>query len=293
MELIIEEKDVGKRLDQLLTEKFSDHSRTYFQNLITKGDVKIDGKSAKKRHLAELGETISVIFPPPPEMTLNPENTPLEILYEDDYLLVINKPAGLVVHPGAGTPNGTLVNALLHYLQSLPQSDDPLRPGIVHRLDKETSGAIVVAKTESAHRKLIELFSERKVEKTYRAISVGNPGARTVDLPIGRNPRNRQEMAIVENGKPAQTTITPLSSDGELTHLKLDLHTGRTHQIRVHLKHLKTPILGDKTYGFPRLNLKYNVSRQLLHAETLTFPHPITDETISIIAPLPTDFNDV
>ena len=175
MEIVIDEIDAGKRLDILLKEQNEDKSRTYFQTLISQGNIKINGEKAKKRHLTELGDTISIYFPPIPEMKLEPENIPLDILYEDSYLLVVNKPAGLVVHPGAGNPNGTLVNALLHHLQSLPEGDDPHRPGIVHRLDKETSGAIVIAKTEEMHRKLTDLFASRNIEKRYEAIVIGNP----------------------------------------------------------------------------------------------------------------------
>jgi len=223
-------------------------------------------------------------------MDLAPESIPLTILYEDEDVIVINKPAGMVVHPAPGNWSGTFVNALLGHCETLEVSEGSLRPGIVHRLDKETSGVLLAAKTLLAQQRLIELFAGRQVYKEYLAICCGNPGKGKIDLPIGRHPIHRQKMAILkEKGKPALTHYETLSFDGALSSVKIILATGRTHQIRVHMLHLDTPILGDSTYGQPSINKKYKAERQLLHAYRLRLPHPLTGKEMEFEAPVPAD----
>lgn len=277
-----------KRLDKLLTEAFPDHSRSYFQFIIEMGAVTCGGKPMKKREIPKIGDEIEVFFITPPEVLLKPEDIPLNILYEDEFIICINKPAGMVVHPAPGHSTGTFVNALLHHCRSLPPQD--LRPGIVHRLDKETSGVLLAAKTVEAHQKLIEMFSKREIHKEYLAITVGSPGNQTVDLPIGRHPVKRKEMTINEKGRSAITHLETLQSEGGFSLVKAKPVTGRTHQIRVHLKAVKTPVLGDRTYGPEKLSNKMKVERQLLHAHHLSFTHPITGVQVEVTAPIPVDF---
>ncbi|QVL58083.1 MAG: RluA family pseudouridine synthase [Simkaniaceae bacterium] len=277
-----------KRLDKLLAEHFPDHSRSYFQFLIDAGSVTCNGKKVKKRAIPNTGDEIQIFFLTSPEIKLTPENIPLEILYEDEAIICVNKPPGMVVHPAPGHRAGTFVNALLYHCRSLPPQD--LRPGIVHRLDKETSGVLLAAKTVEAHQKLIEAFSDRQIEKEYLAIVVGKPGETVVDQPIGRHRVKRKEMAIIEGGRHAITHIEVLKSSGGFSLVKAKPITGRTHQIRVHLKYLKTPVLGDTVYGPEKLSRKLKIERQLLHAHRLSFPHPIHGKKIEIEAPLPQDF---
>ena len=275
--------DAPKRLDALLTETFPNYSRTYFQSLIDSGLVLCNGQKVKKRLIPNLGDQIEVSFSPPPSIDLCPESIPLDILYEDEAIVCINKPAGLVVHPAPGHHTGTFVHALLHHCPSLPL--EGLRPGIVHRLDKDTSGALLAAKTLEAHQALTESFSKRKVHKEYLAITVGTPGKEWVDLPIGRHPFKRKEMAVAQKGRPALTLFEPLKVSKRFALVKAQPITGRTHQIRVHLHSLKTPILGDNVYGFKTLNQTLKIKRHLLHAYRLRFSHPSNGKEIEIIAP--------
>ncbi len=268
------------RLDSLLSKRYN-LSRTSCQKLIEKGLVLVSGELPKKRDKLKEGDEVEIKFPLPEFPDLTPEAIPLSILFEDPHLIVINKPAGLVVHPGAGNWRGTLVNALLYHCLTLPK--DNLRPGIVHRLDKDTSGVMVAAKTEQAHIKLVESFAKREVQKEYLAIVKGNPGSRQINAPIARDPRHRQRMAIVEEGKEAETRIETLQTEKGYSLVRAHPRTGRTHQIRVHLKHVGTPIVGDAIYG------KEPAPRQLLHAHRLSFPHPITRLQITFEAPLPED----
>lgn len=277
------------RLDRLLVQMFPAHSRTYFQYLIGSGLVLVNGSAVKKRETVAVGDEIEVCFELTPELSLEAENIPLDILYEDDHLIVINKPAGMVVHPAPGHPSRTFVNALLYHCKTLPETEK-LRPGIVHRLDKDTSGVLVAAKSSECHHKLVELFSSRAVTKHYIAICVGNPGDRTIDAPIRRHPSRRQEMHVDPEGKPATSICKVLKTEGELSWVDVHLITGRTHQIRVHLKHVGTPVLGDPVYGRPSINEKYKISRQLLHAKSLAFIHPMTGASLLFEAPLPSDF---
>ena len=288
--LIISEEESGLRLDQLLTKQFPSYSRTYFQDLIEEGAVLLNGERSKKRLKPRLGDEVEVCFLLTPEISLEPEEIPLTILYEDEHLIAINKAPGMVVHPAPGHPSGTFVNALLHYCKQIAHLGDPLRPGIVHRLDKDTSGVLLAAKTKEMHQKLIELFSERKIEKTYLAICVGNPGEQTIDAPIGRHPTRRKEMAVLEEGgRAAITRCRTLSKKEELALVEVQLVTGRTHQARVHLKHIGTPVLGDPIYGSNSANKKFGIDRQFLHAHRIQFIHPFTQKKLELTADLPSD----
>lgn len=277
-------EEEGERLDKLLALRFPNYSRTYFQNLIDTGSVLVNGEIVKKRTLLEEGDEIEVFFQATPEASLTPEAIPLEILYEDAHILAVNKPPGMVVHPAPGHWSGTFVNALLAHCQELAPGADPLRPGIVHRLDKETSGVLLAAKTLAAHQKLIEMFTERKMDKLYLAICHGRPPNMVVDMPIGRHPVHRKEMAILPDGRQAITEIQTAAFNERVSLVLAKPKTGRTHQIRVHLKHLNAPVLGDPIYG-----TREHHDRQLLHAYRLNFAHPITGDPMRIIAPIPAD----
>jgi 23S rRNA pseudouridine1911/1915/1917 synthase len=285
---VVSQEESALRLDKLLALHFPEHSRTYFQYLIEEGLVLVNGSMIKKREKPCVGDEIDVCFQLTPEISLEPEAIPLEILYEDEHLLAINKPAGMVVHPAPGHPRGTFVNALLHHCRSL-ESKDPLRPGIVHRLDKETSGVLLAAKTKEAHQGLISLFSSRAIEKSYLCITVSTPREGLIDHPIKRHPIHRKQMAIDPTGKEARTLVRPLFHNEHLAVVEVQLLTGRTHQIRVHLKSLGTPVLGDPIYGSDSANKKFNATRQLLHAHRLFFLHPVTKQPLQILAPLPDD----
>lgn len=293
--LIVTESEKDLRLDKWLTLKFPTYSRTYFQSLIEEGNVLVNDKPCKKREKTRTGDEIEVCFVLTPELSLEPENIPLDILYEDDDLLVVNKPAGMVVHPAPGHYTGTFVHALLFHCTSLrSELLDPIRPGIVHRLDKDTSGALIAAKTAFAHRNLVKSFSERKVKKIYQAISIGHPAVSEIHTSIQRHPTKRQEMAVcVNGGKSASTLLKILEKGPHTSLLEIELITGRTHQIRVHLKHIGCPILGDSLYGQPTSNTKWKVGRQLLHAKRLVFPHPRTGVMLDIEAPLPLDMKEI
>jgi 23S rRNA pseudouridine1911/1915/1917 synthase len=290
--LIVTDEMIEQRLDRLLSMQFPTYSRTYFQYLIEEGFVLVNGLPIKKKDKPKAGDEIEICFQLTPEINLEPENIPLDILYEDDHLLAIHKPAGMVTHPAPGHYTGTFVHGLLYHCKSLPQADT-LRPGIVHRLDKDTSGILLAAKTSEAHQKLVEMFCERKLEKTYLAICIGTPGSGRIEAPIKRHPTRRKEMAVDPTGKPATSICKVLAFDGKLSLVEVQLITGRTHQIRVHLKHKGAPILGDPVYGAPAWNKKYEASRQMLHAHRLKFKHPITGVLIDLQAPLPDDFKKI
>lgn len=282
--LFISAEDEETRIDKLLTQHFPHYSRTYFQNLIDKGLVLLNGEPVKKRVIPEEGDEIEVCFQAVEEASLQPEAIPLEILYEDEYLLAVNKPPGLVVHPAPGHWTGTFVNALLYHCQNIAPSSDPLRPGIVHRIDKETSGVLLAAKTLLAHQKLIELFSSRQIEKLYLAICQGRPSNGTLNIPIGRHPVHRKEMAALPDGREAITEIQVLAFNDKASLVLAKPRTGRTHQIRVHLKHIGCPVLGDPLYG-----RRDTHERHLLHAYRLCFDHPITGAPLRLVAPIPED----
>ncbi len=286
---IVSAQEAHLRLDKLLTLHFPSYSRTYFQFLIEKECILVNGAGCKKREKVKAGDEIEICFLLTPQIPLQAQPIPLDILYEDEELLIINKPASMVVHPAPGHPTGTLVNALLYHCNNLEFSDT-LRPGIVHRLDKDTTGVLITAKTLRAHAHLVNLFSERKVQKKYIAICVGNPKQGLIDAPIARHAVHRQQMDVCPTrGKEAKTKVALLSESHLLSVVECTLITGRTHQIRVHMKHLGTPILGDPIYGSLAMNKKFNTSRQLLHAHSVRFTHPLQGREIEITAPLPDD----
>jgi len=280
------------RLDRFLASQLSGHSRARLQRLIRARFVRLNGQAARPRDLVRAGDEIELTEPPLEKIDNQPEHIPLEILFEDNDLIVINKPAGLVVHPGAGHREHTLVNALLHHCPNLSGIGGKERPGIVHRLDKETSGCLVIAKNDQAHRGLSIQFAARSVEKIYLALVAGKlrRTAGVIEEKIGRHPVDRQRMSVTSSrGRAAKTEYRVVRSSDKMSLVQCQLHTGRTHQIRVHLHHLGHPVLGDKVYA-PKLAKDY--PRQMLHAWKLGFQHPRTGEWKSFAAPLPNDFTD-
>jgi 23S rRNA pseudouridine1911/1915/1917 synthase len=290
IELVVTKSGRGLRLDRFLADQLPQFSRSRIQVLIKNGNVLLNAEATRPRAILREDDQIRVCEPPPERIKTEPEKIPLDVLFEDDDLIVINKPAGLVVHPGAGNVRHTLVNALLAYSPSLSVIGGKERPGIVHRLDKETSGCLVVAKNDNAHRNLSRQFTDRTVEKIYLALVAGilRKAAGVIDANIGRHPTRRQRMTVLrERGRSARTEYRVLKSANGISLVECKLHSGRTHQIRVHLHHLGHPVLGDKVYG--RGNAT-GFPRQMLHAWKLGFHHPRTNEWKEFEAPLPDDF---
>ena len=293
--IVITDEEEGFRLDKILAGRYQEiRSRTYFQDLIEENRVFLNGYPVKKRVKPCVGDEVEIHFLITPEIDLIPEAIPLKVIYEDDHILVVNKEAGMVVHPATGHWTGTFVNALLHHCKQIDGEFSSLRPGIVHRLDKETSGVLIAAKTSLAHQRLVAMFAERKVYKEYLAVCIGNPGKATLSAPIGRHSTQRKLMSVVsEGGKEALTLCQTLACDGQISCVSLVLATGRTHQIRVHMKHHGTPVLGDSTYGNPTVNQRYNVHRQMLHAYRLRLKHPMSEEELAFEAEIPEDMAKV
>jgi len=279
----------GARLDQFLTSAAPGFSRARIQDFIKSGHVTLNGGAAKASTHVRAGDAIALHEPPPVPTETVPEEIALDVLFEDDDLIVINKPAGLVVHPAAGHWSGTLVNALLHHCRALSGIGGEQRPGIVHRLDKETSGCLVAAKNDPAHQSLVRQFAGREVTKIYLALVAGKPRHRSgvIETAIGRHPVQRKKMAVrpVGRGRAAKTSYRVLRELSVGTLVECTLHTGRTHQIRVHLQHLGHPLLGDGLYG-----RRAGFARQMLHAWRLGFSHPRTGEHVSFASPIPPDF---
>ena len=297
--LQVEEFDECRdRLDHYLVKKLPEFSRSRLQALIREGQVLVNGQGVKAKVTVEAGDCIEISLPPPVPCEVEPEEITLSVLFEDEHLIAVDKPEGMVVHPGAGHWRGTLVSALLHHCRGqLSGIGGVDRPGIVHRLDKDTSGCIVAAKNDAAHRALSAAFFERRVSKTYRCVVVGEvkePAGRIENF-IGRNPRNRQKMAVVSEerrGKLAITEWTKIGSGSDCTSVSCDIHTGRTHQIRVHMAYtLGHAILGDPIYGKGTLK-RAESSRLMLHAWRLAFEHPVTGRAIKLEAPLPAEFQE-
>ncbi len=296
----VEESLPAERLDIFLRSKFPAVSRGAMQRLIEQGHIRVNGKTVKPTHSPHAGEKIEIHFPEPKPAEAQPEEIPLDILFEDKSLLVVNKPAGLVVHPAAGHEEHTLVNALLHHCQgSLSGIGGVARPGIVHRLDKETSGCLVVAKNDETHIALSEQFANRVVKKVYHAIVCGEVprDAGEIHAAIARHPTHRKRMAVQDDsdGRAAHTSYRVLEKLKCATYVEVQIHTGRTHQIRVHFQHLGHPVVGDDTYGSTKnKRLKelanYAAPRVLLHAKELSFVHPRTQKPLKFSAPLPDDF---
>ena len=294
---IIPDALANHRLDVALSQLFSDYSRGQIQHWIRDGQVQVDHQVIQKpRYLVVAGQKIDIKTTLPEQTASVAQSIPLDIIDEDEFLIVINKPVGLVVHPGAGNPDHTLVNALLHHA---PQLSLVPRAGVIHRLDKDTSGLLVIAKTLPVHHRLIKDMQQRKIHREYRALVQGQMiSGGTVDAPMGRHPINRTKMAIVRDGKDAITHYRVIERFAEHTLLNVQLETGRTHQIRVHLSHIKYPIVGDATYSrqrqFPKLSEKQQAglrkfNHQALHAYRLSLTHPITKKLCEWVAPIPDD----
>ncbi len=283
-------KHARMRIDRHLVTALPELSRSRIQQLIRSGSVRLNGAITRPHQLVRKGDKIELTNPPPEKIETRPEAIPLEILFEDDDLIVINKPAGMTVHPGAGHHEHTLVNALLHHCSTLSGIGGKERPGIVHRLDKETSGCLVAAKNDIAHRELSKQFATRTVEKIYLALVAGKLRKQTgvIEEKIGRHPVQRKRMSVSSpRGREARTEYRVLRLNEQASLIECRLHSGRTHQIRVHLHHLGHPVLGDKIYG---LRFAKNFPRQMLHAWKLGFRHTRTGERKNFEAPLPDDF---
>ncbi|MBI5464393.1 MAG: RluA family pseudouridine synthase [Ignavibacteriales bacterium] len=297
------------RLDVFLSRQIENATRSKVQQAIQAGAVLVNGRKAKSSYLVQPEDLIEVTLPRPPRTDAQPENIPLNIVYEDDVLIVVNKPAGMVVHPAYGNYTGTLVNALLYHYNQLSHAGDALRPGIVHRLDKETSGLLVVAKSDAAHAFLARQFAKRSIEREYWALVWGKFRSvkGTIEANLARSKKDRTKVAVSKEGKHAVTEYEVQKQFGFLSLVKLHLHTGRTHQIRVHLGHIGHPVFGDPTYGGRSntwgglegkkaqhaANLLKLISRQALHAKTIGFVHPATKEKVRFESDLPEDFRAV
>lgn len=290
--------DAGERLDVFLAAHIQDWSRARLHRLIESADVLVNGSVSKPSHKLRPNDQIEIELTPTPSTSFAPEDIPVEVVYEDDDLIVVNKPAGMVVHPAAGVDSGTLANALAFHFQRLSTTGGAARPGIVHRLDKGTSGLLVVAKTETAHEHLAGQFRDREVFKSYVALVHGQVEKEggEINQPIARDPRNRTRMAVVRGGRPSVSIYKAQRRFERFTLLDVELKTGRTHQIRVHLAWLKHPVVGDEVYGAGRDKTVINpvtrsriakLARQFLHAEKLGFCHPRTGQKIAFTSPLP------
>jgi 23S rRNA pseudouridine1911/1915/1917 synthase len=286
--------DKPSRLDTYIANK-AHLSRTQVQKLIEDGCVILNNNEKPKTgaRLKE-GDIVRVRIPIVKESSLEKQDLPIEVLYEDDHVVVVNKERGMVVHPAAGTPDGTLVNALLHHVDDLEGIGDEKRPGIVHRLDKNTSGVMIVAKTQEAHQRMVDMFQNRKIQKEYIAVVTGKMKGRegVINLPIGRDPKDRKKMAVVPDGKKALTRWKQKKAFKNYTVVSAFPETGRTHQIRVHFKYLNHPVLGDPEYA-PDIKPPADIKGQALHAYKLQLEHPITGETLVFTAPIPQDMEDL
>lgn len=293
----VPDADVGARLDAFLASRIEGWSRARLQRLIDDGDVLVNGRAAKTSYKLRAADEIEAELTALPTTSFLPEDIPIDVVYEDNDLIVLNKPAGIVVHPGAGAKTGTLANALAFHFQNLSTAGGVARPGIVHRLDKDTSGLLVAAKTEQAHGNLADQFRERKVFKSYVALVHGQleRDRGEIDEPIARDPRHRTRMAIVRGGRSALSIYRARERFDRFTLIDVELKTGRTHQIRVHLAWIKHPVVGDETYGSGRDNTVADrmirsqigkLGRQFLHAEKLGFTHPKSGERLNFTSPL-------
>ena len=292
--LIAEPEDKGTRIDKYLSQELEDVSRSRIQKLLDDGDITVDDKCVKSNYKLNGTEHITITIPELIVPQILPENIPLNIIYEDDDVILIDKPKGMVVHPAAGHYTGTVVNALMYHCgDSLSAINGVIRPGIVHRIDMDTSGLLVCAKNDDAHNKLSEQLKERKALRKYNALVNGNikEDSIVIDKPIARNPIDRKKMAVVYGGREAITHVNVLERFGRYTLVECILETGRTHQIRVHMASIGHSIVGDKVYGIKKE--KFNLNGQLLHAKTIGFKHPRTGEIMEFTSPLPEYFEDV
>jgi len=312
--LVIPRKLPGRRLDKYLHGRFRKHSRMTIQKMIKRGDVTVNGRPTKNSYEMEAGDVVELTFPPPEPYEVIPEDIPLDVLYEDDFVLAINKPVGMIAHPAKRTQTGTVANALAYYSSSLAQTDDPFRPGIVHRLDKNTTGVMIVAKTDEAHWRLSLQFERRETEKVYVAVVHGEPvfDEDVIDVPIGQHPTVHDRYVATgfaerlggkfENklSKPAVTRYRVIERFSGFSVVELFPRTGRTHQLRIHMSHVGHPIVADPFYGGRHLSIaqvtgrtddpaEVRWSRQMLHAARLTVTHPIHETPLTIEAPIPAD----
>ncbi|MBM0065237.1 RluA family pseudouridine synthase [Alkalicoccobacillus gibsonii] len=288
-EFTVSEEQAQTRVDKLLTELMDDVSRSQIQLWIKEGHVTLNNESVKSNYKVEEADHLTVTIPEAVELEAVAEDIPLDVVYEDEDVIVINKPRGMVVHPAPGHPNGTLVNALLHHCSDLPGINGVIRPGIVHRIDKDTSGLLMVAKNDKAHESLVDQLKAKTTKRLYQTIVHGviphEHG--TVDAPIGRDKRDRQSMAVTDdNGREAVTHFTVIETFEKYSYITCQLETGRTHQIRVHMKYIGHPVAGDPKYG-PKKTL--DIKGQALHASVLGFTHPRTGEEMVFEAPMPED----
>ncbi len=289
--LILEADETGKRLDAYLAEN-TELTRTRIQQLIKEENIKVNDKKTKSSYKIEAGDTIEVFIPEKKEIDLVPQNISINILYEDNDIAVIDKKAGLVIHPSYGHESGTLVNAIMFHINDLSGINGEIRPGIVHRLDKDTSGLIIIAKNDKAHNKLSEMFKNKEINKTYLAIVKGSLGKDTgrLETQMGRDLKDRKKMSVLKTGgKTAITNYEVLDKNDKFSLVRVNIETGRTHQIRVHMKYLGYPILGDSVYGKESKSVK----RQMLHAYKLEFMHPVTGKEMIIKSEIPKDFSEV
>ena len=300
IKLVVPDNREGQRLDHYLVEALPSVSRSRLGKLIRTGFILVNGGTSKAGNRLKSGDFIVINLPEPEPVAIEPEKVSFGVLFEDKDILVIAKPPGVVVHPAAGHKKGTLVHGLLNHCDSLPGINGVERPGIVHRLDKDTSGVMVIAKTDKSHHGLVDLFKMRHVKKVYHAIVAGRPGSRSGSIaqPIGRHRSNRKKMAVLQHGgREAVTSWTVLEEFTEpLTYLEVRPETGRTHQIRVHMAHLGYPVAGDTLYGSKQqkqLNDKYCIERQCLHAYSLSFKHPVSGESLTFVSPVWPDMQAV
>lgn len=288
--------ETDERLDHFCCTLPGDYSREYIKRLIQSGDILVNGQKKKASHHLKGGERITLAIPAPVECHMLAEDIPLDIVFEDEDVMVVNKPQGMVVHPAPGNNSGTLVNGLLHHTKDLSNINGVMRPGIIHRIDKDTSGLLMIAKNDRAHHSLSEQLKEHTILRRYYGLVKGvvKPNRGTVDMPIGRHEHYRIKMAVVEkNSKPAVTHFEVIKRYPQYTLVRFQLETGRTHQIRVHMEKIGHPIAGDPLYGKGDKNNPFKTQGQCLHAHTLGFIHPRTGETLVFKAPLPKNFQQI
>lgn len=290
---ITKQDNIGKRLDTIVSSLDINISRSMAQKLIKDKKIMINNKEAKESYRVKLNDEITILVDEPKKTKLKPESIPLDIIYEDKDIIVVNKAKGMVVHPGNGNKEGTLVNAIMAYAKDLSGIGGELRPGIVHRIDKDTSGLIIIAKNDEAHKNLSEQIKNHQITKLYTALVRGNIAEddATIDMPIGRDKNDRKKMSVTKDGKEAVTHFKVLKRYGEYTLLRVKIDTGRTHQIRVHMAKIGHPVVGDEVYSNGKN--EFNVHGQMLHSTYLKFKHPITGKELELEAPLPKYFQDV
>lgn len=293
IEWIVEGND-NLRIDKYLVEELAEYTRSFIQKQIEDGQVKVNGQVVQARYKVKKGDQIEVVIPAPVEVDILAEDIPIEIMYEDEDLIIVNKPQDMVVHPAPGNYTGTLVNALLYHCKDkLSGINGEIRPGIVHRIDKDTSGLLMIAKNDKAHLALSELLKDHHITRKYHALVYGNfkEEEGEIEKPIGRSPRDRKKMAIVPDGRYAKTHYRVLEQFDKYSYVELTLHTGRTHQIRVHMTSIGHPLLGDPVYGPDKHPFK--LDKQMLHAKVLGFEHPTTGEYVEFESELPDYFTTI